>query len=200
MQFTDTAIRGVHIIDLSRLSDERGFFARAFCVDEFNRRGMVSTTAQCNIANNPTAGTIRGFHYLLAPASEAKVVRCTRGAVFDVVVDLRESSPTYLRHIAVELSAENRRAVYIPPGMAHAYQTLVADSDVFYQVTDIYRPSLERGIRWNDGALNIQWPLKPTLISEKDRNWPALRTARQLELSVGEVVAGRSRKRSRARS
>ena len=174
MKFTATNIEGVAIIDLELRSDDRGFFARSFCQDEFTDHGLLPMVAQCNISHNHRAGTLRGMHYQLEPATEAKLVRCISGAIIDQIVDLRPSSPTYLQHVSVELSAANRRSLYVPPMFGHGYQTLVDDAEVLYQVSERYTPGQERGLRYNDPALGLRWPLDVTAISEKDNSWPLL--------------------------
>jgi dTDP-4-dehydrorhamnose 3,5-epimerase len=174
MKFTATDIKGVAIIDLELRSDDRGFFARSFCQDEFTDHGLLPMVAQCNISHNHRAGTLRGMHYQLEPATEAKLVRCISGAIIDQIVDLRPESPTYLQHVSVELSASNRRSLYVPPMFGHGYQTLVDDAEVLYQVSERYTPGQERGLRYNDPALGLHWPLDVTAISEKDNSWPLL--------------------------
>ncbi|MGQ7843574.1 dTDP-4-dehydrorhamnose 3,5-epimerase [Granulosicoccus sp. 3-233] len=174
MQFTPTALEGAMIVDLQRLEDERGFFARSFCRQEFEQLGMNSDVVQANVSFNVNKGTLRGMHYQVAPALETKLVRCTRGAIVDVIVDMRESSPTYRQHIAVELSAENRRALFVPANFAHGFQTLEDDSEVMYLVSGYYTPECERGLRYNDPALNIQWPVPVQHMSDKDAQWPLL--------------------------
>ncbi|MCU1428510.1 MAG: rmlC [Actinomycetia bacterium] len=174
MKFTETAIAGVWLIDLEPLTDERGFFARTFCADEFAAHGLDPTVAQCNVSLTSEAGSIRGLHYQVAPAAETKLVRVVRGANHDVAVDLRPCSTTYRRHVAVELSAENRRAMYVPADFAHGFQTLVADTEVEYQMGAPYTPGTDRGLRYDDPALAIPWPRPVTTISQKDRTWPLL--------------------------
>jgi dTDP-4-dehydrorhamnose 3,5-epimerase len=174
MKFTTTQIDGVAILDLKLLEDERGFFARSFCQDEFAENGLLPDVAQCNISFNHVAGTLRGMHFQLAPATEAKLVRCISGAIVDQIVDLRPESPTYLQHVSVELTAENRRALYVPPMFAHGYQTLVDNAEVLYQVSERYTPGMERGLRYDDPALGLTWPVPVVSISEKDRSWPLL--------------------------
>ena len=174
MKFTATDIEGVAIIDLELRSDDRGFFARSFCQDEFTDHGLLPMVAQCNISHNHRAGTLRGMHYQLEPATEAKLVRCISGAIIDQIVDLRPESPTYLQHVSVELSASNRRSLYVPPMFGHGYQTLVDDAEVLYQVSERYTPGQERGLRYNDPALGLRWPLDVTAISKKDNSWPLL--------------------------
>ncbi|MDH4365971.1 MAG: dTDP-4-dehydrorhamnose 3,5-epimerase, partial [Acidimicrobiia bacterium] len=160
------------IIDIEEISDDRGFFARTFCRDEFRAHKLKDVTAQCNVSFNHEAGTVRGMHYQLPPATEVKLVRCTRGAIYDIIVDLRPGSPTYLQHVGVELSADNRRALYVPDLFAHGYQTLTPDAEVTYQVTEFYTPGYERGIRYHDPALGLSWPLPVSVISPKDASWP----------------------------
>ncbi len=172
MKFTETNCAGAWIIDIEEISDDRGFFARTFCRDEFRAHKLKDVTAQCNLSFNHEAGTLRGMHYQLPPATEVKLVRCTRGAIFDIIVDLRPGSPTYLEHVGVELSADNRRALYVPDLFAHGYQTLTPDAEVTYQVTEFYTPGYERGIRHDDPALGLTWPVPVSVISPKDASWP----------------------------
>jgi len=171
---TPTAVPGPVLVDLERREDERGFFARTFCREEFAAAGLEPVVEQANLSFNHRAGTLRGMHLQVAPAEEAKLVRCTRGAIVDVVVDLREGSPTRYSHVAVELTADNRRALYVPPMFAHGYQTLVDDTEVVYQVSAAYTPGTERGLRHDDPALGITWPLPVTVISAKDASWELL--------------------------
>jgi dTDP-4-dehydrorhamnose 3,5-epimerase len=172
MKFTETNLPGAWVLDVEEISDDRGFFARTFCRDEFRAHGLSDVTAQCNLSFNHQAGTLRGMHYQLPPAAETKLVRCTRGAIVDVIVDLRPGSETYLQHVSVELSADNRRALYVPELFAHGYQTLTADAEVTYQVTEFYTPGYERGIRHDDPALGLEWPVPVDVISAKDAAWP----------------------------
>lgn len=174
MRFTETMLTGAFILDLEERSDERGFFARTFCAREFEAHGLKPTVAQCSIAFNHRQGTLRGMHYQAPPATEAKLVRCTRGAIYDVIVDLRPESPTYMAHIAVELTADNHRALYVPELFAHGYQTLTDNAEAAYQMSEFYTPGYERGLRYDDPALGIVWPLPISVISEKDRAWPLL--------------------------
>jgi dTDP-4-dehydrorhamnose 3,5-epimerase len=169
-----TDVPGVAIIDLKLLEDDRGFFARTFCRQEFIDAGLEPLVEQCNMSFNHKAGTLRGMHLQVAPAPEAKLVRCTRGAIVDQIVDLRPGSPTRLQHVSVELTADNRRALYVPPFFAHGYQTLTADAEVFYQVSGAYTPGTERGLRYNDPAFGLSWPVPVTVISDKDRSWDDL--------------------------
>jgi dTDP-4-dehydrorhamnose 3,5-epimerase len=171
MKFTETKLKGAFIIELEERSDSRGFFARTFCAHEFEEHGLKPAVAQCNMSFNHKKGTMRGMHYQIAPATEAKLVRCTRGAVYDAIVDLRPDSPTYLEHIGVELTADNRKALYVPEMFAHGYLTLTDGAEVFYQVSEFYTPGTERGLRYNDPALKIDWPVAIEVISEKDAAW-----------------------------
>lgn len=168
MIFTETELKGAWIIDLKKIEDERGFFARAFCRNEFAEHGLSTEFVQVNNSLAVKKGTLRGMHYQLAPKAETKMVRCVRGALLDVIIDLRPDSPTYLQHVAVELSAENRRMFYVPKGFAHGFQTLEENTEAFYFVDEFYAPEQERGIRWNDPRFVIQWPMEPTVLSEKD--------------------------------
>lgn len=172
MDLTATDIPGVFIVEPQPHRDERGFFARTWCADEFAAAGLNPALAQCSISFNPAVGTLRGMHYQAAPHAEAKLVRCTMGAIFDVALDLRPDSPAYLRHVGVELSAENRRALYIPEGCAHGFLTLADDSEVFYQISVPYAPGSARGARFDDPAFGIRWPGPAKVISARDRAYP----------------------------
>jgi dTDP-4-dehydrorhamnose 3,5-epimerase len=174
MIFVDTALNGAYILEPERFEDARGFFARVFCQREFEARGLKTTIAQANIGWNRRKGTLRGMHFQHPPAAETKLVRCTRGAILDIIVDLRPESPTYLRHVAVELSADNQRALYVPERFAHGYQTLRDDTEASYQVGEFYTPDSEGGLRHDDPRLGLSWPLPVTTISEKDRAWRLL--------------------------
>lgn len=175
MIFTKTNIEGVAIVDLVVKRDDRGFFARSFCREEFIENGLEPMVEQCNLSFNHKKGTIRGMHIQIAPHPEAKYVRCIRGAVLDIIVDMRPGSPTRFQHVAVELSQDNRRGLYVPPFFAHGYQTLTDDAEVSYQVSGGYASQAERGLRYNDPVLQLPWPLPVTVISDKDRSWPLLR-------------------------
>ena len=175
MIFTKTNIEGIAIVDLVVKRDDRGFFARSFCREEFIENGLEPMVEQCNLSFNHKKGTIRGMHIQIAPHPEAKYVRCIRGAVLDIIVDMRPGSPTRFQHVAVELSQDNRRGLYVPPFFAHGYQTLTDDAEVSYQVSGGYAPQAERGLRYNDPVLQLPWPLPVTVISDKDRSWPLLR-------------------------
>ena len=174
MLFTETKLKGAFIVDVERREDERGFFARAFCQREFQERGLQSIIAQGNVATNRKKGTLRGMHFQFPPAAETKLVRCTRGALLDVIVDLRPESATYLQHVAVELNAESMRALYVPERFAHGYQTLCDDTDASYQAGEYYTPEAEGGLPYDDARLGLQWPLPVTAISPKDRSFSPL--------------------------
>jgi len=174
VRFTTTDIPAVAIVDLELREDERGFFARSFCREEFVAAGLEPAVEQCNVSFNHKAGTLRGMHLQVPPAPEAKLVRCTRGAILDVIVDVRYGSATRFHHVAVELTADNRTALYVPPFFAHAYLTLTDDTEVTYQVSEAYRPGGERGLRHDDPALGLTWPREITVISEKDVAWPLI--------------------------
>jgi dTDP-4-dehydrorhamnose 3,5-epimerase len=172
MKFIKTELPGAFVIELEPRGDDRGFFARAFCVKELAQAGLNSALAQINNSFSRHKGTLRGIHYQLPPKAEDKIVRCIRGALFDLLVDLRPDSPTFLRHWGVELTAENRKAVYVPQGFGHAFLTLADDTEAFYLTTEFYAPDRERGLRYNDPRLGISWPITPTVVSDKDRAWP----------------------------
>jgi len=174
MVFTETSLKGAFILDLERHDDNRGFFARAFCQKEFERHGMKPLIAQSNIALNKFRGTVRGMHFQFPPFAETKLVRCTRGAILDIIVDLRSESPTYLQHVAVELTADNHRALYVPERFAHGYQALEDTTETSYQVGEFYTPGTEGGLRYDDPRLGLTWPLPVTQISEKDKQWKPL--------------------------
>jgi dTDP-4-dehydrorhamnose 3,5-epimerase len=173
MIFAETGLRGAFTIDLERFEDERGFFARVWCAREFAEHGLTTDVSQSSIAFNRSPATLRGMHWQVPPHAEVKLVRCTRGAICDVIVDLRDASPTFCKWIAVELTAENRRALYIPDGFAHGYQTLDPETEVWYQMSAPYAPDAARGFRWDDPRFGIQWPpAEARVISERDRSWP----------------------------
>ncbi len=171
MKFTETALKGAYIIDIEPHRDERGFFARGWCANELAEHGLVSRIAQANISVNDKRGTLRGMHYQVPPHGEVKIVRCTKGALYDAIIDLRPDSPTYKEWVGVELTADNYRMLYVPENFGHGFVTLVDDTEAYYLVTEFYTPGSERGLRWNDPAIGIKWPLEPVVISEKDRNW-----------------------------
>ncbi len=172
MQFITTDIAGAWLIDVERSTDERGFFARVWCQREFAAHGCVQPPAQMSIAFSQRRGTLRGLHYQAAPHEEAKLVRAIKGAAYVVVLDLRHDSPNYRRWLGAELSADNRRALYVPPGCAQGYQTLADDTELLYQISEFYEPMAARGVRYDDPGFAIHWPLPVTIISDKDRNWP----------------------------
>ena len=174
MIFTETRLKGAYVVDLERREDARGFFARAYCQKEFSSLGLKPVIAQANMAFNYTRGTLRGMHFQFPPAAETKIVRCTRGAILDIIVDLRPESPTYLEHVAVELSEDNRSALYVPERFAHGYQVLRDHTETSYQVGEFYAPAAEGGLRHSDPRLRLEWPLPVSLISDKDRAWPFL--------------------------
>ncbi|MFK4492319.1 dTDP-4-dehydrorhamnose 3,5-epimerase [Bradyrhizobium sp. USDA 336] len=174
MIFTQPPVSDAWIIDIERRGDDRGFFARTMCKDEFAEHGMITDYVQQNSAFSAQRGTLRGMHFQTGSAAEAKLVRCLRGAIFDVIVDLRHRSPTYLKHAALELNAEDRRQIYVPPGFAHGYQTLMDDTEISYLVSAPYSPAAEEGLKFDDRTLGIVWPLPVTGISAKDLSWPAL--------------------------
>lgn len=174
MIFTETALPGAFIIDLERREDSRGYFARAFCQHEFEEHGLEPVIAQANVAFNRRSGTVRGMHFQFPPAAETKLVRCTRGAILDVIVDLRPESSTCLEHVAVELTAENGRALYVPKRFAHGYQVLEDATETSYQVGEFYTPDAEGGLLFDDPRLALSWPLEPTEMSDKDRQWQPL--------------------------
>jgi dTDP-4-dehydrorhamnose 3,5-epimerase len=171
LKFTPTPLLGAFVVDIEPQADERGMFARTFCRDEFAAHGLPATVIQCNLSTNRLRGTLRGLHYQAAPFWEAKVVRCTRGAIFDVIVDLRPDSTTFKLWYGVNLSEQNARALFVPQGFAHGFQALTDDSHVFYQMTEAYHADLARGVRWNDPAFGIQWPLPDPILSQADASF-----------------------------
>ena len=172
MIFTETKLKGAFIIEPERLEDERGFFARTWCQREFEAHGLNPRLAQCSISFNKRRGTLRGMHYQVAPYDEARLVRCTMGAIYDVVLDLRPASSTFKQWVAVELTSENRRMLYIPEGFTHGFQTLKDNTEVFYQMSELYHPECAKGVRWDDHAFGIVWPSDVIVISDKDREYP----------------------------
>ena len=171
MIFTETKLKGAFVIDPERLEDERGFFARSWCQKEFKDHGIDTGFVQCNISFNRKKGTLRGLHYQAPPYEEAKLVRCTMGAIFDVIIDIRPESTTYKQWLSVDLTAENRRIVYIPAGFCHGFLTRMEDTEVFYQMSAFYAPGYGRGIRWNDPVFGIQWPEEVNVISDQDKSY-----------------------------
>jgi dTDP-4-dehydrorhamnose 3,5-epimerase len=183
MVFTETGLKNAFILDVERFEDDRGFFARSWCRREFESRGLNADLVQCNVSGNRVKGTLRGLHYQAAPYAEAKVVRCTRGAIYDVMVDLRPRSETFLRHFGCVLTEDNHRALYIPEGFGHGFLTLADGSEVFYQMSQFYQPAAARGLRWNDPALSISWPEPVVVISDRDRSYPDFRADSLMELT-----------------
>ena len=172
MLFQPTKLAGAYLIELQKVEDERGFFARSWCAQEFAEHGLDTRLVQCNISLTRQGGTVRGMHYQAPPFAETKLVRCSRGAIYDVIIDLRPESPTFLQWLGVTLSADNRTMLYIPKGFAHGFQSLVDNTEVFYQMSDFYAPEYARGLRWNDPKVKIQWPLAITVMSAKDQSYP----------------------------
>jgi dTDP-4-dehydrorhamnose 3,5-epimerase len=172
MIFTETKLNGALVIEPEKLEDERGFFARTWCQREFADHGLNSSIAQCSISFNHKHGTLRGMHYQIAPHEETRIIRCMRGAIYDVIIDLRRDSPTFTQWLALELSAENRRMLYIPEGFAHGFQTLDDNTEIFYQISEFYAPEQARGVRWDDPAFGIEWPPADRTISVRDRTYP----------------------------
>ncbi len=172
MIFTQTNLNGLFVIEPERLEDERGFFARTWCRREFETNGINVDFVQCNISFNKKKGTLRGMHYQTVPNEEVKLVRCTSGAIYDVIIDLRHDSETFKQWISVELTSENRKMIYIPEGFAHGFLTLEDNTEVFYQMSVYYSPESARGVRWNDSAFSIRWPIDVKVISDKDNKYP----------------------------
>lgn len=175
MRFTPTPIAGAFVVDLEERRDDRGFFARVWCQREFEAHGMNARFVQCNNSFSHGRGTMRGLHYQAAPYGEAKLVGCVRGHIFDVVVDMRRDSATYLRSYGAELTGQNRSMMYVPEGCAHGYLTLADNSEVVYPVTEFYHPEAEAGLRWDDPVVSISWPETPRIVSPKDQAWPDYR-------------------------
>ncbi len=172
MEFIKTPLGGTFVLEMERLDDDRGFFARSWCKKEFESHGLNPDLVQCSVSFNKRRGTLRGMHYQVKPYEEAKLVRCTMGAIWDVIVDMRLDSPTFKKWFATELSAENRRMLYIPEGFAHGFLTLENHSEVFYQISEFYHPECARGVRWNDPAFNIKWPDATPVINDRDMSYP----------------------------
>ena len=172
MIFRESKLAGAFVIEPEKIEDERGFFARSWCQKEFTEHNLNPRIAQCNISRNKKKGTLRGMHYQVAPHAEAKLVRCTKGAIHDVAVDLRPESPTFKQSVGALLTAENRQMLYIPEGCGHGFITLEDETEVFYQMSEFYHPELARGFRWNDPAFQIAWPVGVEVISERDRTYP----------------------------
>lgn len=174
MKFSETPLNGAFVVELQEVSDDRGFFARAFCAREFEEHGLKPVVAQINLSFNERKGTMRGLHYQQAPATEAKFMRCISGAIYDVIVDLRPDSPTYRQHFGLELSAANRKALYVPEMFAHGYLALTDEAQAYYSASEFYAPGVEHGLRYDDPALDINWPIPVESITQKDANWPLL--------------------------
>lgn len=172
MRFIETQIKGAFLIELEPNEDERGFFARTFCIEEFKAHGLDFKVVQCSISFNKKKGTLRGMHYQAKPYEEAKIVRCYKGAIYDIILDLRPESESFKKWISAELNENNRRALYIPKGVAHGFQTLADDTEVFYMMDEFYHPEYARGIRWDDPEFKIEWPLPVMCVSERDKNYP----------------------------
>jgi len=170
--FTETRLKGAYIIEPEKRADDRGFFARSWCEKEFADHNLNPRTVQCNISFNARKGTLRGMHYQVAPSAEAKLVRCTQGAIYDVIIDLRPNSPTFKQAVAETLTARNHEMLYVPEGFAHGFLTLEDNSEIFYQMSEFYSPQHARGVRWNDPAFGIEWPIREPLMSDRDRNYP----------------------------
>ncbi|MEZ6040488.1 MAG: dTDP-4-dehydrorhamnose 3,5-epimerase [Planctomycetaceae bacterium] len=178
MKFTETPVHGVWLVEPERHEDNRGFFARTWCAREFEQRGLDHRLVQCNVSYNRQRGTVRGMHFQKSPCEEAKLVRCTAGAVWDVVVDLRSDSETYLQHLAVQLDPVDHIAVYIPKGCAHGFQTLEDSTELLYQMTEYFSPDAASGVRWNDPLINVQWPIDVSVIAERDLQFPDFTTGK----------------------
>ena len=172
MKIRETDLPGLFVVDIETRSDERGYFARTFCAQEFSAAGLPVRFVQSSVSVNSKKGTVRGLHFQKAPSNEGKLVTCIRGRIFDVAVDIRPGSPMYCRWVGFELDEDAKRSLYIPPGVAHGFQTLEDDAVVSYQMTDFYRPDLSDGVRWNDPAFGVRWPIAATVMSEKDRALP----------------------------
>ncbi len=172
MKFIPTKLAGAYIVEPELIRDDRGFFARSWCHQEFSQQGLNPHLVQCNISFNAHWGIIRGMHYQAAPHAEVKLVRCTRGSIYDVIIDLRPDSATFKQWISVELTANNHLALYIPAGFAHGFQTLEPETEVFYQMSEFYHPESARGLRWNDPAFGVDWKLEPVMISDRDQSYP----------------------------
>ncbi len=197
MILTELTLKGAYVLDLERREDERGFFARAFCQREFQQHGLKPLIAQANVAFNRRKGTVRGMHFQYPPYAETKLVRATRGAILDIIVDLRPESATYLQHAAVELSADNGRALYVPERFAHGYQALEDGTETSYQVGEFYAPGSEGGLSPFDPLLGLSWPLPVTVVSQKDRAWKPLR---ELEAELRERMSGVAREKAMERA
>lgn len=172
MIFRETQLKGAYVIEVEKREDERGFFARSWCMREFEEHNLNAKIVQCNISFNKKKGTLRGMHYQAAPFQECKLVRCTQGAIYDVIIDLRPDSPTFKQHVGEALTATEHKMLYVPEGFAHGFQTLEDHSEVFYQMSEFYNPQHARGVRWNDPAFAVAWPVSDPIIIERDRKYP----------------------------
>jgi dTDP-4-dehydrorhamnose 3,5-epimerase len=172
MIFVETELKGAYLIELEKIEDHRGFFARTWCQEEFSRHGLNSRLVQCSVSFNKRKGTLRGMHFQIPPYEEAKLVRCTQGAIHDVFIDLRRNSPTYKKHVSATLTSDNRRMLYIPEGFAHGFQTLADNTEVFYQMSQVFSADHARGVRWNDPVFSIVWPEDDRTILDRDQNYP----------------------------
>jgi dTDP-4-dehydrorhamnose 3,5-epimerase len=190
MIFTQLPLPDARVVELERFEDERGFFARTWCRREFAEEGLADDLVQCSLSFNRRRGTLRGMHLQLPPFREAKLVRCTRGSVLDVIIDLRPDSPTFTRHAAVELTAENRKALYIPEGFAHGFQTLEDDTELFYQMSEFYAPHHAWGVRWNDPAFGVEWPVADPVLKKRDATYPDFDAAAYERLLTGRKEGG----------
>jgi dTDP-4-dehydrorhamnose 3,5-epimerase len=191
MIFSESRLAGAYTVDIDRRKDDRGYLARMFCADEFSAHGLRSTVAQANVSFNAKRGTLRGLHFQYPPAAETKYVRCTKGAVFDVIVDLRPESPTYLEHLALVLSAENGRGLYVPKRFAHGFVTLENDTELTYLISESHKPNAEGGLRYNDPMLRVDWPLPVWVVSARDTAWSPLceiEDALRFRMSLGEAA------------
>lgn len=176
MIFKETKLKGVYIIEVEQIEDERGFFARSWCKKEFEKHGLNSNLVQCNISFNKKRGTLRGMHYQIWPYEEAKLVRCLSGSIYDVIIDLRKDSRTYMQWVSVELTAGNRTMIYVPEGFAHGFQTLEDNTEVFYQMSEFYDQEYSKGVKWNDEVFKIKWPINNVIISLKDKAYEDYKT------------------------
>lgn len=172
MIFTEAELPGAYLVELEKREDERGFFARSWCEKEFREHQLNPHTVQCNISFNKQKGTLRGMHYQIAPVAEAKLVRCTQGAIYDVIIDLRPESRAFKQHLGILLAAKDYKMLYVPEGFAHGFQSLEDNSEVFYQMSEAYAPQHARGVRWNDPSFGIEWPIREPIMLERDRNYP----------------------------
>lgn len=188
MIFTKTKIEGAYLLDIKQIKDERGFFGRSFCQTEFEEHGLNPKVVQVNVSSNYKLGTLRGLHMQMKPAEESKLVRCTKGSIYDVLVDLRPQSSTFMQWLGVELTADRFQLLYVPEGCAHGYLTLSDETDVMYQVSQFYTPSAEKGFQWNDPAFAIIWPIHPVIVSEKDQAHPLFDMEEWLATCSGTVL------------